>query len=55
MRIRQPAGKPKKTCSKCNGPLDESRINKQRYCKKCHAEHMRNARAANRLHGDKIY
>ena len=28
-------------CSKCKKPLESSRINKQSYCKDCHAEHMR--------------
>lgn len=44
MRLRQPAGRPKTTCSKCGDPLDETRVGKQRYCKKCHAEYMRTTR-----------
>jgi hypothetical protein len=32
--------KRKTTCSKCNKPLEETRLN-QRYCKACHAENMR--------------
>lgn len=31
-------------CCKCGGPVEESRIYKQGYCKNCHAEHMRNNR-----------
>lgn len=41
MRKRQPAGKPKETCSKCGGKLEDSRIGKQTYCKDCHAQYMR--------------
>lgn len=41
MRMRQPRGRPKTTCSKCGKPLDETRKGKQRYCKACHAQHMR--------------
>lgn len=41
MRQRRPNGCPKTECSKCGNPLEETRINKQRYCRKCHAEHMR--------------
>lgn len=44
MRERQPAGSPKLTCSKCKAELEESRKGKQRYCKKCHAAHMRTTR-----------
>lgn len=39
-----PAGNSKPTCSKCNGLLEPSRIGKQRYCMKCHAEQMRKTR-----------
>jgi hypothetical protein len=31
-------------CSKCESPLEITRLFKQRYCKACHAEHMRNNR-----------
>lgn len=31
----------KSICSKCLGPIEESRIGKYGYCKKCHAEWMR--------------
>lgn len=41
MRIRQPRGKRKSTCSKCGVKLDFSRIGKQAYCKGCHAANMR--------------
>jgi len=41
MRKRQPAGNPKKTCSRCGKELDEHRKGKQRYCNACHALHMR--------------
>lgn len=34
----------KATCSKCDGPLEETRLDKQRYCRKCHAMHMRATR-----------
>lgn len=34
----------KKTCSKCHGPLELNRINKQRYCLKCHDTYMREHR-----------
>lgn len=37
-------GKYKTTCSKCGKPIEESRKGRQRYCKGCHAEHMRNTR-----------
>ena len=41
MRKVSPKGKRKTTCSKCDEPLDETRVHKQRYCKLCHAAHMR--------------
>lgn len=41
MRIRMPAGKRKKSCSKCGNEIEKSRHGKQRYCKSCHAEYMR--------------
>ena len=44
MRINRPKGQRKKTCSKCDSILDDSRIGKYRYCKRCHAEHMRKNR-----------
>lgn len=31
-------------CSKCEGPLESTRVFKQRYCRACHAEYMRNNR-----------
>lgn len=31
-------------CGRCGEFLDLSRLGKQRYCKKCHAEHMRATR-----------
>lgn len=31
-------------CSKCGNPLEITRLFKQRYCKSCHAENMRNNR-----------
>jgi len=34
----------KTTCSKCSEELDDSRKGKYRYCKKCHASHMRATR-----------
>lgn len=34
----------KDICSKCSRPLEETRAGKQRYCRACHAEHMRNTR-----------
>lgn len=43
MRKRNPKGKQKTTCSKCGNPVENSRKG-QRYCKNCHAEHMRNSR-----------
>jgi hypothetical protein len=55
VRVRNRKGNPKSTCSKCSKPLDESRVNKQRYCKKCHAEHMRNSRKLNKSEGEKVY
>lgn len=44
MRKRRPRGKCKLNCSKCDKPLEEDRVGKYRYCKSCHAEHMRNYR-----------
>lgn len=41
MRKRKVKGSRKPTCSKCKKKLDESRVGKQRYCKKCHAANMR--------------
>ena len=41
MRKRQPAGRPKATCSKCGFELEENRKGKQRYCNACHAQNMR--------------
>jgi hypothetical protein len=34
----------KVNCSKCDVPLEVSRVDKQRYCKSCHAEYMRSNR-----------
>lgn len=34
----------KTTCSKCNLPLEENRVEKQRYCLACHNAGMRNKR-----------
>jgi len=34
----------KTTCSKCGGPMEESRVGKYGYCKKCHAKNMRDNR-----------
>lgn len=34
----------KGTCSKCKGPIEESRKGKYAYCKKCHAEYVKNSR-----------
>lgn len=34
----------KLTCSKCNSYLEDTRVGKQRYCRKCHAAHMRATR-----------
>lgn len=42
-RKRKPAGNPKDSCSKCNGPLG-SRYKKQRYCAECHAAWSRENR-----------
>lgn len=39
-----PRGQCKKTCSKCKRPLELTRVDKQRYCRSCHAEHMRRTR-----------
>ena len=44
MRERNIKGMPKTTCSKCGGALEENRVGKQRYCKKCHAGNMREKR-----------
>ena len=44
MRKRKPIGKCKLTCSKCGELLEEDRVGKYRYCRSCHAEHMRNYR-----------
>jgi hypothetical protein len=41
MRIRNPKGKVKTTCSKCNGPIEEELIGRQRYCRTCKNEHTR--------------
>jgi hypothetical protein len=40
MRVRNPKGTPKNTCSKCHNPLETNRL-KQRYCLSCHNEYMR--------------
>jgi hypothetical protein len=34
----------KQLCSKCSLLLEENRFNKQRYCKCCHAQYMRQTR-----------
>lgn len=39
-------GVAKKRCSRCGGQLEKHRVGKQRYCLKCHAEHMRMTRPA---------
>lgn len=44
MRLRNQKGR-RSTCSKCDGPMEKSRIGKYGYCKKCHAAYMR----ANRI------
>lgn len=41
MRKRRPMGESKKTCSKCNEPLEPQRIGKQRYCLSCHRVNMK--------------
>lgn len=41
MRKRRPPGNPKESCSKCGCELEDNRKGKQRYCKACHAAHMR--------------
>lgn len=38
----------KSTCSKCGKEKEDSRKEKQAYCKACHAEHMRNKRPRHR-------
>jgi hypothetical protein len=43
MRLRNPAGKCKKTCP-CGVELPESKLGKQRYCLKCKAEKQREYR-----------
>lgn len=43
-RLRRPRGDHKKNCSKCGGPLEATRIGKQRYCLSCHSAHMRENR-----------
>jgi len=35
MRIRNPKGKYKKTCGKCEGPIEDELIGRQRYCRSC--------------------
>lgn len=42
-RKRCPNGKRKTTCSKCGNEKEETR-KKQRYCRACHAAHMRATR-----------
>lgn len=44
MRKIMPKGIQKKECSKCDKPLEDSRVGKYRYCKVCHAEWMRKYR-----------
>jgi hypothetical protein len=34
----------KHTCSKCDKPIEENRKGKYAYCKKCHAEYIKNSR-----------
>jgi hypothetical protein len=29
------------SCSKCGGPMEDNRVGKRGYCKKCHAAHMK--------------
>lgn len=45
MRLRNAPGKGRKhICSKCRGPIEENRKGKYGYCKKCHAEYVKNSR-----------
>lgn len=44
MRKRKQIGEFKINCSKCNKELEDNRKGKYRYCKACHAEHMRKNR-----------
>jgi hypothetical protein len=44
MRKRQQRGQAKNTCSKCKGELEPNRKGKYRYCRSCHAAHMRENR-----------
>ena len=41
MRIRNPKGKMKTTCGKCNGPIEIELLGRQRYCRSCKNEHTR--------------
>ena len=41
MRIRNPKGKVKTNCSKCNNPIEEELVGRQRYCRTCKNEHTR--------------
>ncbi len=43
-RQRAPRGSRKVNCSKCKSPLEETRVGKQSYCKKCHAAYARATR-----------
>lgn len=48
MRKRQPRGRRKSTCCKCEKELEPTRKGKQAYCKACHAAHMRLTRPKHR-------
>jgi len=47
MRIRNPKGKYKTTCGKCDGPLEEELIGRQRYCRACKNIHTKINRKQN--------
>lgn len=44
MRIRNPKGKYKTTCGKCDGPIEEELIGRQRYCRSCKNAHTKATR-----------
>jgi len=41
MRIRNPKGIYKLTCSKCDKPIENELVGRQRYCRKCKAENTK--------------
>lgn len=45
-RQRNKKGTIQTECSNCGKPIEKERLGKQRYCKTCHAEYMRQFRVS---------